>query len=126
MGWPKWRHTLNEAKRLAIKALDEYNCSTGHYGDFIGTMVRAWLYLLQAEFQRDKIDYSYKDQEGNPIMIDREPKLWDVLKSAKERFPATTTPSGSTWNCSSRSETRSSTGTSTRSKSQLAAAPMLL
>jgi Protein of unknown function (DUF3644) len=92
MAWPRWRHTLNEAKRLAIKAMDEYNCSTGHYDDFIGTMVRAWLYLLQAEFQRDKIDYCYKDQNDNPILIDEEPKLWDVLKSAKERFPATNNP----------------------------------
>jgi hypothetical protein len=92
MAWPKWRHTLNEAKRLAVKAVDEYNCSTGHYADFIGTMVRAWLYLLQAEFQRDKIDYRYKDQNGNPIMIDEEPKLWDALKSAKERFPAANDP----------------------------------
>ena len=92
MAWPKWRHTLNEAKRLAVKAVDEYNCSTGHYGDFIGTMVRAWLYLLQAEFQRDKIDYRYKDQNGNPILIDEEPKLWDVLKSAKEHFPAANDP----------------------------------
>jgi hypothetical protein len=89
---PRWRHTLNAAKRLAVKAMDEYNCSNGHYGDFIGTMVRAWLYLLQAEFQRDKIDYRYKDQNGDPILIDGEPKLWDVLKSAKERFPATNDP----------------------------------
>jgi hypothetical protein len=92
MAWPKWRHTLNEAKRLAVKAVDEYNCSTGHYGDFIGTMVRAWLYLLQAEFQRDKIDYGYKEQDGKPILIEGEPKLWDVLRSAKERFPATNDP----------------------------------
>ena len=92
MAWPKWRHTLNEAKRLAVRAVDEYNCSTGHYGDFIGTMVRAWLYLLQAEFQRDKIDYRYKDENGDPTLIDGEPKLWDVLKSAKERFPAANDP----------------------------------
>jgi hypothetical protein len=92
MAWPRWRHTLNESKRLAVKAMDEYNCSTGHYGDFIGTMVRAWLYLLQAEFQRDKIDYRYKDQNGKPILIDGEPKLWDVLRSAKERFPASNDP----------------------------------
>jgi hypothetical protein len=92
MAWPKWRHTLNEAKRLAVKAVDEYNCSTGHYGDFIGTMVRAWLYLLQAEFQRNKVDYRYKDQNGNLVFIDREPKLWDVLRSAKERFPAANDP----------------------------------
>jgi hypothetical protein len=92
MAWPRWRHTLNEAKRLAVKAIDEYNSSTGHYSDFIGTIVRAWLYLLQAEFQRDEIDYCYKDEDGNPILIDGEPKLWDVLRSAKERFPATNDP----------------------------------
>ena len=92
MAWPRWRHTLNEAKRLAVKAIDEYNCSTGHYADFIGTMVRAWLYLLQAEFQRDHIDYRYKEAHGDPVLIDGEPKLWDVLKSAKERFPATNDP----------------------------------
>jgi hypothetical protein len=92
MAWPKWRHTLNEAKRLAVKAVDEYNSSTGHYGDFIGTMVRAWLYLLQAELQRDKIDYCYKDQNGHPILTEGEPKLWDVLRSAKERFPAANDP----------------------------------
>jgi hypothetical protein len=92
MSWPRWRHTLNEAKRLAIKAIDEYNCSSGHYGDFVGTMVRAWLYLLQAEFQRDKIDYGYKDQDGKPTFIDGEPKLWDVLRSVKERFPSATDP----------------------------------
>jgi hypothetical protein len=63
VAWPRWRHTLNEAKRLAVKAVDEYNCSTGNYGDFIGTMVRAWLYLLQAEFQRDEIDCRYKSQD---------------------------------------------------------------
>jgi hypothetical protein len=92
MGWPRWRYTLNEAKRLAVKAIDEYNCSTGHYADFIGTMVRAWLYLFQAEFQRDKIDYRYKDRDGKPILIDGEPKLWDVLMSVKERFPASNDP----------------------------------
>jgi hypothetical protein len=92
MAWPKWWHTLNEAKRLAVKAIDEYNCSTGHYADFVGTMVRAWLYLLQAEFQQDKIDFRYKDQDGTPALIDGEPKLWDVLRSARERFPATNDP----------------------------------
>lgn len=92
MAWPRWRHTLNEAKRLAVKAIDDYNCSTGHYADFVGTMVRAWLYLLQAEFQRDKIDYCYRDQDGTPTLIDGEAKLWDVLRSAKQRFPAANDP----------------------------------
>ncbi len=92
MAWPRWRHTLEESKRLAIKAVDEYNSSTGHYADFIGTVVRAWLYLLQAEFQRDKVDYRHLDGTGQPILIDGEPKLWDVLTSAKERYPAANEP----------------------------------
>src|SRR5215472_10041837 len=115
MAWPRWRHTLNEAKRLAVKAMDEYNCSTGHYGDFVGTMVRAWLYLLQAEFQRDKIDYRYKDQDGNPVLIDgsRSSGTSSDRPGSASRPP--TIPCGSTWNCSLRSVTRSSTVTSTRS-----------
>ena len=38
-------------------------------------MIRAWLYLLQAEFQLDKIDYRYLNDDGQPILIDSEPKL---------------------------------------------------
>ena len=83
----KWRHTLNEAKRLAVKAVDEYNCSTGHYADFIGTMVRAWLYMLQAEFQRYKIDYRYKGQDGNPILIEGEPKALGCPQVGQRALP---------------------------------------
>ena len=82
MAWPKWRHTLNEAKRLAVKAVDEYDCSTGHYGDFIGTMVRAWLYLLQAESSGTRSTTAIRARR-QPILTEGEPKLWDVLKSAK-------------------------------------------
>jgi hypothetical protein len=123
MGWPRWRYTLNEAKRLAVKAIDEYNCSTGHYGDFIGIMVRAWLYLLQAEFQRDKIDCRYKDQDGKPILIDGEPKLWDALKSVKERFQATNDPVRVNLELFIALRTRWNTATSTRSRLRRVVAP---
>jgi len=86
MGWPKWRHTLEESKRLAVRAIDEYNSSNGRYADFVNTMVRAWLYLLQAEFKRHGVDNRYRGKEGKPIVIDGEPKLWDTAESAKNRF----------------------------------------
>jgi hypothetical protein len=87
LGWPKWRHTLNEAKRLAIKAVDEYNSSTGHYADFIGTMVRAWLYLMQAEFQRDKVDHRHRDYAGKIIYMKGEAKLWEVAECTRHCYP---------------------------------------
>jgi hypothetical protein len=87
MAWPRWRHTLNEAERLAVKAIDEYNCSTGHYGDFIGTMVRAWLCLLQAEFLPLHKECPSIDQLGerqmSPAWAKRttvaKPSLWYCL-----------------------------------------------
>ena len=85
MGRPKWRPTLNESKRLVIKAVDEYN--SGHYADFIGTMVRSWLYLFQAEFQRDKVDRRRRDRDGNLVIRDGEAKLWDVSQCVKHSYP---------------------------------------
>lgn len=93
MGWAKWRHTLNESRRLAIKAVDEYNSSAGHYADFIGTMVRAWLYLLQAEFQRDKTDDRYRDRDGKLIRLKGgEYKRWDVTECVQSAYPNNNDP----------------------------------
>lgn len=78
MAWPRWRHTLNESKRLAVSAVDGYNSSTGHYADFVGTMIRAWLYLLHAKFDRDKVDFTYKAKDGSPKLIDGEPASWEL------------------------------------------------
>src|SRR5664279_4081640 len=93
MGWAKWRHTLNESRRLAIKAVDEYNSSAGHYADFIGTMVRAWLYLLQAEFQRDKTDDRYWDRDGKLVRLKGgEHKRWDVTECVQNAYPQNNDP----------------------------------
>jgi len=78
MAWPRWRHTLNESKRLALSAVDDYNSSAGHDADFVGTMIRAWLYLLHAKFDRDKIDYTYKNKDGSPKLKDGEPASWEL------------------------------------------------
>ncbi|MFJ4466166.1 DUF3644 domain-containing protein [Streptomyces sp. NPDC089424] len=87
MAHPRWHHILMESQRHALKALDEWNCSSGDYSDFLTHMHKAWHYLLHAEFHRANIDYHYRDaRTGRHQMIDGEPKAWDLEKCLKERF----------------------------------------
>lgn len=87
MAHPRWHHILMESQRHALKALDEWNCSSGDYSDFLTHMHKAWHYLLHAEFHKAEIDYHYLDSKtGRHQMIDGEPKAWDLEKCLKERF----------------------------------------
>ncbi|MET9091372.1 DUF3644 domain-containing protein [Streptomyces cyaneofuscatus] len=88
MAYARWRHILMESQRHALKAVDEWNCSTGNYSDFLTHMHKAWHYLLHAEFHKAKIDYHYSDPKtGQQQLIDGEPKAWDLDRCLKERFP---------------------------------------
>ncbi|GAA1899503.1 hypothetical protein GCM10009716_06660 [Streptomyces sodiiphilus] len=88
MAHPRWHHILTESQRHVLKALDEWNSSSGDYSDFLTHMHKAWHYLLHAEFHKDKIDYHYRDPKtGLHRMIDGEPKAWDLEKCLKERYP---------------------------------------
>lgn len=88
MAHPRWHHILMESQRHALKALDEWNNSSGDYSDFLTHMHKAWHYLLHAEFHKANIDYHYRDPKtGRHQMIDGEPKAWDLEKCLKERFP---------------------------------------
>lgn len=88
MAYARWRHILMESQRHALKAMDEWNCATGNYSDFLTHMHKAWHYLLHAEFHKAKIDYHYKDSKtGHHQLIDGEPKAWDLERCLRERFP---------------------------------------
>lgn len=79
MAHPRWRHMLTESQRHALKAVGEWNSSTGNYSDFISHMHRAWHYLLHAVFHRDGTDYHYRDAKtGRYVEVDGEPKAWDL------------------------------------------------
>jgi len=78
---------LEEAKRQAIKAMDEYNSSSGDYGHFVRDMVRAWLYLLHAEFRLEKIDFHYTNEDGTYKLANDEPKAWELATCLERRFP---------------------------------------
>ncbi|MBN3932556.1 DUF3644 domain-containing protein [Streptomyces verrucosisporus] len=88
MAHPRWYHILMESQRHALKAIDEWNCSSGDYSDFLTHMHKAWHYLLHSEFHKDGVDYHYRDpRTGRYRIIDGEPKAWDLEKCLKERFP---------------------------------------
>ncbi|MEV8547534.1 DUF3644 domain-containing protein [Streptomyces sp. NPDC051572] len=88
MAYARWKHILIESQRHALKAVDEWNCSSGNYSDFLTHMHKAWHYLLHAEFHKDKTDYHYRDPKtGQYVLIDGEPKAWDLEKCLKERYP---------------------------------------
>lgn len=55
---------------------------------FVVHMHLAWLYLLQAEFTRDDIDYRYwqRDHPRRLEKIDGEPKRWELARSVRERW----------------------------------------
>ncbi|WP_327416378.1 DUF3644 domain-containing protein [Streptomyces sp. NBC_01233] len=88
MAHARWHHILTESQRHALKAVDEWNCSTGDYSDFLTHMHKAWHYLIHAEFHKDKIDYHYRDPKtGQHVVIDGEPKAWDLERCLRERYP---------------------------------------
>ena len=87
MAKPRWHHMLVESQRNAIKAVDEWNSSTGSYSDFVTHMHRAWHYLLHAEFHRNEIDYHYRDpKSGHHIKVDGELKAWALEDCVKYRY----------------------------------------
>lgn len=87
MAKPRWHHMLIESQRNALRAVDEWNCSSGSFADFVTFMHRAWLYLLHAEFHRDKVNYHYrKPGTGQHIKVNDEPKAWGLEDCVKHRF----------------------------------------
>ena len=49
----------------------------------------AWLYLLHARFQRDGVDYRYRNPNGRFIKVDGEPRTWELSKCTAERWGET-------------------------------------
>lgn len=86
---PRWWHKLQGSKQEALLAVDLYNRS----GDqrrleaFVVHMQIAWLYLLHAKFDRDSVDYWYRDLRGRRVRIDDEFKTWDLACCIREVFP---------------------------------------
>ncbi|MGV0788674.1 DUF3644 domain-containing protein [Mycolicibacterium sp. XJ2] len=90
----RWKASVDAACAEACLAVRLYNdpSEARSFEGFVMHMHTAWLYLLHAEFQRDGIDYRYR-QKDNPRRlekIDGEPKLWELAKCVTERWPEQT------------------------------------
>jgi len=88
---PAWRHTLDEARRQALVAIDFYNRPGDRrsISDFIVHIHLAWQNLLHADRMRRKAEIFYRESGGrrkfkrNP---DGSKKTWDLSQCLKQEF----------------------------------------
>ena len=88
---PAWRHTLDEARRQALVAIDFYNRPGDRrsFSDFIVHIHLAWQNLLHADRMRRKAEIFYRESGGrrkfkrNP---DGSKKTWDLSQCLKQEF----------------------------------------
>jgi hypothetical protein len=91
----KWWHTLQASRREALLAVDLYNraASERSLEGFVVHMNLAWLYLHHARFERDGIDYRYREAGGRRfVRVDGEVKRWELSHCLREAFPAQPSP----------------------------------
>lgn len=87
---PRWWKQLQEAKKEALLAVDLFN----RVGDlrrleaFVVHMQIAWLYMLQARFTRDDVDFWHHGPDGRRVRgEDGEFRAWSLRESLAEQFP---------------------------------------
>ena len=91
---PRWWHQLQASKKEALLAVDLYN----RPGDdrrleaFVVHMHLAWLYMLQARFERDGIDFWYRKKGRRVRGKDGEFRTWELATCLKEQFPNANDP----------------------------------
>lgn len=76
--------------QLAVRLYNDH-AESRSFEAFIVHMHVAWLYLLHAEFARDKVDCRYWRTVGKRRYLDRidgEPKQWELARSVRERWPS--------------------------------------
>lgn len=92
----RWLHTVESAKDEALNAVEFYNRpgSRRPLEAFLVHMHIAWLYLLQAQFERDGVSNFYRDSKNKRryVRVDGEKKAWDLERSVRERWPASNNP----------------------------------
>lgn len=88
---PKWRHTLEEARRQALVAIDFYNRPGDRrsFSDFIVHIHLAWQNLIHADRMRRKAEIFHRES-GARRKFRRNPdgskKTWDLARCLKAEF----------------------------------------
>lgn len=88
---PAWKHTLEEARRQALVAIDFYNRPGDRrsFADFIVHIHLAWQNLMHADRMRRKAEIFYRENDKrrtfkrNP---DGSKKTWDLSQCLKHEF----------------------------------------
>jgi hypothetical protein len=87
----KWVSTLRTSLAEAALAVRLYNDSSEPraFEAFVIHMHVAWLYVLHARFERDSTDVRYRNTQDPKqfVLIDGEPKRWELARCASERWP---------------------------------------
>lgn len=88
---PAWRHTLDEARRQALVAVDFYNRpgERRSFNDFIVHIHLAWQNLLHADRMRRDESIFYRETTGRKKFVrnpDGSKKTWDLSQCLKFEF----------------------------------------
>ena len=85
------KELLNKSIDSATQAISTYNDprSTFRTGNFTVLMIIAWTSLLHAYFEREKVNYFYREENGRYKRIDGDKKAWELLECIKQVFDQT-------------------------------------
>lgn len=84
---------LDEAEAQVHKAVEIMRTAVTAYNSgvmvsrsemFIVLAVIAWTYVLHAQLRRLNIEPAYVDEHGEPVLLDGQPKLWDLTRCLRE------------------------------------------
>lgn len=91
---PRWWHQLQAAKNEASLAVDLYNRSAIERSleGFVVHMHLAWLYMLQARFLRDGVDFRYRKPNGHFERVNGDIKTWELARCLREELPDESSP----------------------------------
>ena len=84
----KVKELLEKAKESCLLAVDVYNKprTTFRSGAYVVLMCIAWTSLFHAIFEKKKIKYYYKEDNGRYKKVDGEKKAWELKECIKQYF----------------------------------------
>lgn len=85
------KELLSKSIDSATQAISTYNDPRSSFrtGNFTVLMIIAWTALTHAYFEREKVNYFYKEKNGRYKKIDGDKKAWELSKTVTEIFDET-------------------------------------
>ena len=77
---------IQKARQSALLGVSVYNNPMVEFRthSFIVHMAIAWTSLFHAVFEKRGTEYTYKDKDGNPVVVDGETKAWELSQCIKK------------------------------------------